>query len=314
MTDSRTPIRPPAPHPPDHTARGSMPAPLPPAAARNITRNITWTDLLPAGKTAVMGVVNVTPDSFSDGGRFFSVDQAVAHAAALVAAGADMLDVGGESTRPGAEPVTQADEIDRVIPVISGIRARGITTPISIDTSKAAVAISAVAAGANAVNDISALTLDERMAETVAGLTVPVILMHMQGAPRSMQNNPDYGSVVGEVTGYLAARIRVAVAAGIHREAIAVDPGIGFGKSVAHNLRLLKGLARLTDLGLPVVVGTSRKSFIGHVLDGAPVDAREWGTAATVAWAAAHGARMVRVHAVQEMTHVTRMIDAIRTA
>jgi dihydropteroate synthase len=274
-----------------------------------------WADLLPAGRTAVMGVVNVTPDSFSDGGRFLTPAAAVAHALALAAQGADLLDIGGESTRPGAAPVPEAEERDRVVPVIAGIRAAGCTTPISIDTSKAAVARAACAAGADAVNDVSALTADPDMAATVASLGVPAILMHMRGDPRTMQRDPAYANVVGEVTAYLEARVRQAVAAGIRREALAVDPGIGFGKTVRHNLLLLNHLDHLAGIGLPVVVGTSRKSFIARVLgDGLADDwgAREWGTAATVAWAVARGARVVRVHDVAAMARVVRMADALR--
>jgi dihydropteroate synthase len=258
-----------------------------------------------------MGVVNVTPDSFSDGGLHFSTEDAVAHALKLAEDGADLLDVGGESTRPGAAPVFEAEEIARVVPVIKAIRKARCTVPITIDTTKAAVAEAAVAAGADAVNDVSALTEDPRSLTAVAALGVPVVLMHMQGEPRTMQDAPTYDDVVGEVADYLAARVEAAVAAGIPRERIAVDPGIGFGKRVQHNLLLLRHLDRIVDLGLPVVVGTSRKSFIGHLLSGVPVDAREWGTAATVAWAVAKGAAVVRVHAVREMAQVTRMIEAI---
>ncbi len=258
-----------------------------------------------------MGVVNVTPDSFSDGGRYYTTEDAVAHALKLAEDGADILDVGGESTRPGAIPVFEAEETARVVPVIKGIRKAGCTVPITIDTTKAAVAKAAVAAGADAVNDVSALTADPEALSTVAALNVPVVLMHMQGEPGTMQDEPTYGDVVGEVADYLTARVAAAQAAGIPRERIAVDPGIGFGKRVQHNLLLLRHLDRIVGLDLPVVVGTSRKSFIGHLLSGVPVDAREWGTAATVAWAVAKGAAVVRVHAVREMAQVVRMIEAI---
>jgi len=281
------------------------------ASAAKSRPRATWADLLPPGRAAVMGVVNVTPDSFSDGGRYLSTEDAIAHALRLAADGADVLDVGGESTRPGAVPVSEAQEIARVVPVIAGIRKAGCTTPITIDTTKAGVAEAACAAGADAVNDVSALTADPRSLSAAAALGVPVVLMHMQGEPRSMQADPTYDDVVGEVADYLAARVEAAVAAGIPRERIAVDPGIGFGKRVHHNLLLLRHLDRIVQLGLPVVVGTSRKSFIGHLLSGVPVDAREWGTAATVAWAVAKGAAVVRVHAVREMAQVVRMIEAI---
>jgi len=283
--------------------RSARPAPAP--------RFRSWADLLPPGRAAVMGVVNVTPDSFSDGGRHFQAEDAVAHALKLVEDGADILDVGGESTRPGAAPVMEAQETARVVPVITGIRKARCTVPITIDTTKAAVAKAAVAAGADAVNDVSALTADPEALSTVAALNVPVVLMHMQGEPGTMQDEPTYGDVVGEVADYLTARVAAAQAAGIPRERIAVDPGIGFGKRVQHNLLLLRHLDRIVGLDLPVVVGTSRKSFIGHLLSGVPVDAREWGTAATVAWAVAKGAAVVRVHAVREMAQVVRMIEAI---
>jgi dihydropteroate synthase len=274
-------------------------------------RFAAWSDLLPPGRAAVMGVVNVTPDSFSDGGLYLAPEDAVAHALRLAADGADILDIGGESTRPGADPVEPAEEIARVVAVIAGIRRAGCTVPISIDTTKAAVAEAACAAGADAVNDVSALNLDPRALAAVAALGVPVVLMHMQGEPRTMQLDPTYGNVVGEVADHLAARVRAAVAAGIPRERIAVDPGIGFGKTVRHNLLLLRHLDHLVRLGLPVVVGTSRKAFIGHVLGGATVDARDWGTAATVAWAVSRGAAVVRVHSVREMREVARMTEAI---
>ncbi|MDH4229184.1 MAG: dihydropteroate synthase [Nitrospirota bacterium] len=273
-----------------------------------------WERLLPARRTALMGVLNVTPDSFSDGGNFFHPQQAVAHALELATHGADLLDLGGESTRPGARPVDVDEEIRRVVPVIQALRAAGVSLPISIDTTKAAVARAAIAAGADAVNDVSAFTLDPEMAATCAELEVPVVLMHMRGEPRTMQDHPEYHNVVGEVADYLEGRVRAAIAAGIRRDRIALDPGLGFGKDTTHNLLLLKGLSQLTRTGLPVVVGSSRKSFIGRILEQPDPARREWGTAATVAWAIAHGARVVRVHAVREMTQVTRVIDAIRNA
>jgi len=239
----------------------------------------------------------------------------VAYAGKLVAAGADLIDIGGESTRPGAVPVAEAAEISRVVPVIAGIRDMGITLPITIDTTKAKVARFAVAAGANAVNDVSAFDADQDMAATVAEIKVPAILMHMSGTPRTMQSHPHYEDVVTEVANYLESRLQAAVAHGIPRTHLAVDPGIGFGKTVRHNLLLLKHLRRCTALGVPVVVGTSRKSFIGTLLsndDGdRPVTDREWGTAATVALGIANGARVVRIHDVAHMADVARMADAI---
>jgi len=209
--------------------------------------------------------------------------------------------------------VPEADEIARVVPVIRGLRDAGCNTPISIDTRKAAVARAARAAGADAINDVSALAHDPGMAPLAAELGVPVVLMHMRGDPATMQERPTYGNVVGEVAAYLEGRIRHALAAGIRREGLAVDPGIGFGKTVRHNLLLLNHLDHLVRLGVPVVVGTSRKSFIGRVLGDLcdPEDGREWGTAATVAWAVAKGARVVRVHGVREMAQVARMADAL---
>ncbi len=266
-----------------------------------------------------MGVINVTTDSFSDGGQFIDPAVAVAHAGELVAAGADLLDVGGESTRPGAEPVPERDEIDRVVPVIDAIRQAGITTPITVDTMKASVARAALAAGANAINDVSALGADPEMAATVARAGVPVCLMHMAGTPRTMQAAPHYHDVVAEVADYLQSRMTLAERHGIPRHQLAVDPGIGFGKTVHHNLLLIRHLERFTRLNVPVVLGTSRKSFIGKLLadeTGAdrPVAEREWGTAATVALGIAFGARVVRVHNVAAMADVARLADAILRA
>ncbi len=252
----------------------------------------------------IMGVLNVTPDSFADGGRFLDVNQAVAHAQEMIAAGADIIDIGGESTRPGALPVSADEELRRVIPVIE--RLPGVM--VSIDTTKAAVAEQALAAGARIVNDISALRFDARMPEVIGN--AGVVLMHMQGTPATMQQSPTYGDVVVEVREFLRERIAFAEARGIKKTQIAVDPGIGFGKSVAHNLALLARLEALAELDCPVLVGTSRKSFIGKVLDREPHE-RLWGTAATVAWAVAHGARIVRVHDVTEMRDVTRMTVAL---
>ncbi|MBI5137629.1 MAG: dihydropteroate synthase [Nitrospirae bacterium] len=262
-----------------------------------------------------MGVVNVTADSFSDGGRFLDPAAAVAHAVALANAGADLLDVGGESTRPGARPVPEAEELGRVVPVIRGIRAAGVAIPITIDTGKAAVARAAVAAGASAVNDVTALCGDPEMARTVAELGVPVILMHMAGTPRTMQDDPRYGSVVAEVYRYLEQCLKTAVAHGIPRERLAVDPGIGFGKTARHNLLLIKHLDHFAGLGVPVVLGTSRKRFIGDLLGDAngprPVGGREWGTAATVALGIAKGAAVLRVHDVAAMADVARLAQAV---
>jgi dihydropteroate synthase len=260
-------------------------------------------------RTQVMGVLTVTPDSFSDGGKFVDVERAVAHARAMAAAGADIIDVGGESSRPGSAPVSADKELRRVIPVIE--RLRHLT--VSIDTTKAAVAERALAAGARIVNDISALRGDARMVEVVRDAGAGVILMHMLGTPATMQENPQYGDVVEDVRGFLQSRMAYALDHGIEHQQIAVDPGIGFGKTVAHNLQLLAELEQLQSLGCPVVVGASRKSFIGQVLGREPGE-RLWGSLAVAAWAVARGASVVRVHDVAETVDVVRMIEAVSRA
>lgn len=262
-----------------------------------------------AERTAVMGILNVTPDSFSDAGKFFDRGKAIAHGVKMVRDGADIIDVGGESTRPGADPVSLEEELDRVIPVVSEL-ARKVKVPISIDTYKAAVAERALAAGASMLNDISALRGDKKMAHLAAESQVPVILMHMQGTPRNMQQNPRYKSVMGEIVAFLRAQSQVAMKAGVSPDRIIVDPGIGFGKTREHNLEILKKLPELKSLGFPIAIGTSRKSFIGLTLD-LPADQRLEGTAATVAHAVAGGASISRVHDVKEMVRVVRMTDAV---
>ncbi len=258
-----------------------------------------------------MGVVNVTPDSFSDGGRFFDEAAAVSHGLALAEAGADWLDVGGESTRPGAEPVSEAQELARVIPVIAGLRAR-TALPISIDTLKPAVARAAVAAGASMWNDVSALTAAPDSLETAAELGCAVTLMHMRGEPRTMQDDPRYDDVVAEVAAYLAHRAQVALAAGVRREAIWLDPGIGFGKTTVHNLALIARLDRLAALGFPVLLGASRKRFI-RALDpkGDAPAARLGGSLAAALAGARAGAAMVRVHDVRETVQALAVQAAI---
>jgi dihydropteroate synthase len=265
------------------------------------------------GVPRVMGVLNATPDSFSDGGRYPSVDAAVAAAADMVAAGADILDVGGESTRPGSLPVDPAEQIDRVVPVIQGIVAAGLPVVVSVDTTRAAVAAAALAAGATVVNDVSAGRDDPALLPVVAAAGADLILMHMRGTPATMQLDPSYADVVAEVCRFLADRVAAALAAGVDPGRVLVDPGIGFGKKLEHNLLLMRGLPRLVGLGWPVVVGTSRKGFIGQVT-GEPVGDRAFGTAATVAWAVAAGAAIVRVHDVGPMRRVAAMTHAIRTA
>jgi dihydropteroate synthase len=280
------------------------PAPIPPHDLRVGDR------VLPtSSRCLVMGVVNVTPDSFSDGGRYLDHRAAVAHGLALAAEGADLLDVGGESTRPGASYVDEATELDRVTPVIETL-AMATDVPISIDTRKAAVARAALAAGAAVVNDVSAGRDDPDLLGVAAKARAPVVLMHMQGTPATMQDDPRYDDVVAEVEAFLAERCAAAEAAGVAHEALVVDPGIGFGKRDHHNYALLANLARLTRLGHPVLVGTSRKGFIGRAL-GAPMHERLEGTAATVVWAVERGARIVRVHDVRHIVRTVRMTEAL---
>lgn len=260
----------------------------------------------------VMGILNVTPDSFSDGGLFFTRDAAVKRAIDMAEDGADIIDIGGESTRPGAEPVPVDEEIARVIPVIEAIT-KEVDVPVSIDTTKSEVAAAAIDKGAVIVNDVSAMRFDPSMAETVASSGAGVVLMHMLGEPRTMQNDPDYEDVVAEVGEALWGWGLQAQAYGIERDRIAVDPGLGFGKTREHNLQLVKHLERLQPAGAgpyPIVVGPSRKSFIGLTLD-LPVEERLEATAAVVAWLVAAGANVVRVHDVKEMVRVVRMVEAI---
>jgi dihydropteroate synthase len=240
-----------------------------------------------------MGIVNVTPDSFSDGGEFLDPERAVAHGRELIEQGADLLDIGGESTRPGAEAVGAAEELRRVVPVIEGLAGGG--APISIDTAKAEVAAAAIDAGATIVNDVTALGADPDLAALCAERGVEVVLMHMQGTPRTMQESPTYDDVVDDVKALLARRIEYATGEGIAEEKIWVDPGIGFGKTLEHNLQLLRRLRELRSLGRPLLVGPSRKSFLGRIT-GAPVDQRLGGTIAACAIAVANGADWVRVH------------------
>lgn len=257
----------------------------------------------------VMGILNVTPDSFSDGGSFLDVDAAVEHGLAMAADGADIIDIGGESTRPGAEPVPAEAEIARVVPVILRL-ADQVDIPISIDTMKASVAEAAIEAGAAIINDVSAMGADPGMSEVAARTGAGVVLMHMRGEPRTMQKDPRYTDVVSEVSSFLTAAADRAVAAGVDPQAIMVDPGIGFGKMVEHNLALLGSVGTLASGRYPVLVGPSRKSFIGAVLD-VEVDERLEGTAAAVAWCVAKGVAVVRVHDVKQMVRVVKMIEAI---
>lgn len=259
-------------------------------------------------RALVMGILNVTPDSFSDGGRYQGVDRALAQAERMVLEGADLLDVGGESTRPGAQPVDEAEELRRVVPVIEML-SRRLSCPVSVDTSKATVMRAAVASGAAMINDVRALRAPGAL-EAAASLAVPVCLMHMQGEPRTMQVEPSYGDVVGEVRAFLAARAAAACAAGVSREALIVDPGFGFGKRLEHNLALLRGLPQLVTLGFPVLVGLSRKSMIGQIL-GRPVDQRLNGGLAVAVIAALNGARIIRTHDVAPTVEVLRVVQAV---
>ena len=276
----------------------------------------TLLDAARAGRrTLIMGVLNVTPDSFSDGGRFFTPDAALLQAERMVAEGADILDIGGESTRPATfttgAPLDADEELRRILPIIRALSERMPAIPISVDTYKARVARQAVEAGAAMINDISALRADSAMAATVAELGTPVCLMHMPGLPTALPSTPVYTDVVQEVRGHLNERTEAALAAGIAPENIVIDPGIGFGKTVAHNLELLRRLRELTTPLYPLLLGASRKSTIGKVLGDLPPEDRLEGTAATVALSIANGAAIVRVHDVKEMTRVARMSDAI---
>jgi dihydropteroate synthase len=263
---------------------------------------------LDLSRTAIMGILNVTPDSFSDGGIFLARDAAVAHALAMVEDGADIIDVGGESTRPGAHAVSVQDELDRVIPVIEAI-ARAVPVPISIDTSKPEVMRAAVAAGAGLINDVRALR-EPHAIETAAALKVPVCLMHMQGEPRSMQHHPVYNDVLGEVRDFLQERIEACVTVGISRQRLVVDPGFGFGKTVEHNLDLLRRLGELRALGAPILAGLSRKSMIG-ALFGLPVAQRLHASVALAQIAVQNGAVMLRVHDVRATREAIRMFEAV---
>lgn len=265
--------------------------------------------LLIGKRTRIMGILNVTPDSFSDGGRYLDVDRAITYAYQMVEDGADIIDIGGESSRPGASPVSTDEELARVLPVIEALSNR-TTTLISIDTYKSAVARRALQAGAHIVNDITALG-DAEMARVVAEMEAGLILMHMKGVPRTMQRSPVYRNLIHEVLTFLRQRVDKAQAEGICADRIMVDPGIGFGKTAEHNLQILRHLDMFRNLDKPILIGTSRKSFIGRILNLPNPDDRMQGTAATVAWAITHGADVVRVHDVKAMCQVAQMTDAI---
>ena len=261
-------------------------------------------------RTLVMGILNVTPDSFSDGGCFLDADAAVARALEIERAGAGILDIGAESTRPGAEAILADEELRRVVPVLEKLRGR-LKIPISIDTSKAEVAEAAAERGAEILNDVTALRADPRIADVARRRKLPVVLMHMRGEPRTMQRGPFARDVVHDVTVGLRRAVAAARRAGIARSQIVLDPGIGFGKSNAQNFELLARLPELARLGFPLLVGTSRKGFIGAALGGRSESERAWGTAATVAASTLGGAHIVRVHDVAEMVQVARIADVI---
>jgi dihydropteroate synthase len=262
----------------------------------------------------LMGIINTTPDSFYDGGHFVEPTTALNQAAGMVAAGAAIIDIGGESTRPGAAPIDITEEIRRTIPVIIALRQACPDLLISIDTRNAEVMREACAAGANIINDVSALTHDPAAMDAVLAHNAQVVLMHMQGRPETMQNEPHYHDVVAEVYSYLAMRIDACLARGIKRENIIADPGIGFGKTVAHNILLLKNLRRFRSLGCRILVGVSRKSLIGHLCDQEPPQARLPGSLALNLWAAAQGADMLRVHDVAETRQALRCWQAVQAA
>lgn len=264
-------------------------------------------DLDLSHRTHLMGILNITPDSFSDGGNYLEPERALDRAWEMADDGADMIDVGGESSRPGAQPVSTDEEIRRVIPVIRAL-AKKITVPISVDTVKAEVAKAALDAGAEIINDISALNFDSKMVEVAGKYRAPVIIMHMPGNPRTMQNNPAYSDLIGHISKYLSESIKLAEDHGV--EQVIIDPGIGFGKTTEHNLQILRELDRFLDMGRPLLVGASRKSFIGNVLD-LPVDDRMEGSLATAVWAAIKGAHILRVHEVKETRRSLGMIEAI---
>ncbi len=258
-----------------------------------------------------MGILNITPDSFSDGGLYFNKQAAVDRALRMQNEGADIIDIGGESTRPGAGRISVKEEKGRVVPVIEAIAGK-ISIPVSIDTYKSEVAETALKAGSSMVNDISGLRFDRKMPEVISRYNVPVVIMHIKGTPRNMQKNPVYKALIPEITDYLRGGIELARDAGIADDRIIIDPGIGFGKTVEHNFEIIKRLNEFEGLEKPVLLGPSRKSFIGKILGGLPVTERLEGTAAAVAVAIFNGANIIRVHDVKEMARVARIADAIK--
>ncbi|MGB3402791.1 MAG: dihydropteroate synthase [Microcoleaceae cyanobacterium] len=265
-------------------------------------------------RTYLMGILNVTPDSFSDGGEFSTVEKAIAQAQRMVKAGVDIIDIGGQSTRPGAETIPIEEEIRRVVPMIEAIRQQPqplSQVPISVDTTRASVAEAAISAGADWVNDISGAKFDPAMLSTVARLKVPIVLMHIRGTPQTMQTLTDYSDLMVDIAQFLKDRVVASQQAGIDRSNIILDPGIGFAKTYQHNITILQQLPQLRALGYPLLVGVSRKSFIGHLLNQPDPKQRVWGTAAASSAAIANGADILRVHDVKEMYDVCRVSDAI---
>ncbi len=262
-------------------------------------------------KTCIMGILNVTPDSFSDGGRYFDETSAINKALQMVGDGADIIDIGGESTRPGSEPMPVEEELRRILPVIKSI-AREIKIPVSIDTYKSEIAKRALDAGASMVNDISGLRFDPEMAKVVSDYKVPVVIMHIKGTPKIMQHKPVYDALIPEILEYLRQSITIAGEAGISDNVIMIDPGLGFGKTFEHNLEIIHNLHEFALLEKPVLIGPSRKAFIGKILGDVPPDERLEGTAAAVAISIMNGANIVRVHDVKEMARVAKVADAIK--
>ena len=265
-------------------------------------------------RTYLMGVLNVTPDSFSDGGDFYTIESALVQAENMVESGVDIIDIGGQSTRPGAAEISLEEEIDRVIPVVQILRQKADvfgSVPISVDTTRAQVATAAVEAGADIINDISGATFDAEMLSTVSKLGVPIIFMHLRGTPQTMQKMTDYRDLIGEIGEFLESRIAAAVAAGIDKSQIIIDPGIGFAKTYSQNLEILRELPKFSFLECPILVGVSRKSFIGQILNQPLAKQRVWGTAAACTGAIANSADILRVHDVREMHDVCQVADAI---
>ena len=276
---------------------------------QSLTESFVW-----GKRTYIMGILNVTPDSFSDGGDFNTLETGLIQAKKMVKAGADMIDIGGQSTRPGAEVVSIDEELNRILPIIKFLRSQKnvcAEIPISVDTTRAIVAEKAIEAGTNLINDISAGTYDDEMFSVVADLKVPIILMHIRGTPKTMQKLTDYQDLIGEIYKFLESRIEVAIRAGIKREKIIIDPGIGFAKNYEQNLEIIRNLSRFKSLNCPILVGLSRKSFIGQILNQPDAKQRVWGTAAGCVAAIAQYIDILRVHDVKEMSEVCRVADVI---